>query len=728
MVERGIDPRKILAITFTNKAANEMQERVAHLLPGTRVWVSTFHKFCARILRQRAEAVGLSPNFTIYDTSDSRQLIKQALHDLDIDSVHYPPATIASHISNAKNEMQTSEVFASQYQERIGNHLQAVVAKVYPKYQRSLLNANAVDFDDLLLHVVEILQENPDLREELDERFQYVMVDEYQDTNLAQYRIVAALSHNYPNLCATGDPDQSIYGWRGARIDNILRFESEFPAARVVRLEENFRSTKQILRAADSLIAHNKHRKEKSLITDNADGVPVELLLFSEGRHEALSIASQIREMVESGERNWSDIAIFYRVNALSRELELALLRHKVPYQVAAGVAFYDRAEVKDVLSYLRLIHNPKDEIAFRRVVNRPVRGVGKKSLSQLTEWARQNGWTELEAAARADKHPALAKRAAKALQIFASLIDDCAPAPGRTVEQILRMVIERSGLAAEWKGSTSEQDQQRLANIQELVTAAGHYDQSMGDEASLEGFLETTSLASDVDSIDDAAGQVTLMTLHAAKGLEFPVVFIVAVEQNLIPHERSLQRGDEREYEEERRLLFVGMTRAEERLFLTQTRKRDFRGRSFSTIPSDFLMEIPLTLRDMSVEEYPTPIEHDGHFEPHDDDDASHEVHQQDHDDEFTTAGSFAKSTSPPRLTTAAELLNSAFGESKSVPLPAGFAVGMSVRHPQYGIGTIVDVDGFSKNRKVTVIFRDGDRRQTFVVAKSPLQPVGLS
>jgi DNA helicase-2/ATP-dependent DNA helicase PcrA len=432
--------------------------------------------------------------------------------------------------------------------------------------------------------------------------------------------------------------------------------------------------------------------------------------------------------MVASGERTWSDFALFYRVNALSRELELALMRHQVPYQVAAGVAFYERTEVKDVLSYLRLIHNPKDEVSFRRVVNKPVRGIGKKSLAQLIEWATSNALTFLEAAARADELPGLPKRAAKSLRDFAAIIDECSPAAGCTVERILRNVIERSGLANEWRGNTSEQDQQRLANIQELVTAAAHYDQSMKDEASLEGFLETTSLVSDVDALDDSAGHVTLMTLHAAKGLEFPVVYIIAVEQNLIPHERSLKTGEMRELEEERRLLFVGMTRAKERLFLTQTRQRDFRGRTWSTIPSDFIMEIPLDLRDFSREPFAVAATeaHESNETPEREGDSSQGGHDESEQRSDSTR-ELREGSRPLRLTTAAELLNGSLGDLKPTPLPAGFAVGMTVRHPQYGLGTIVDVDGFAKNRKVTVQFRDGDRRQTFVVSKSPLQPVGL-
>ncbi|MCH8830461.1 MAG: UvrD-helicase domain-containing protein, partial [Planctomycetes bacterium] len=425
MTADGINPRSILAITFTNKAAHEMVERVAVLIPGVRVWISTFHRFCARLLRQRAEAVGLQSNFSILDSADQKQLVKQILSDLNIDSVHFPPRQIASRISRAKNELKSAEEVARTFSDSVGNHLEAVLARVYPKYQQRLLESNAVDFDDLLLHVVTLLSENPNLREQFSERYRYVMVDEYQDTNLAQYRIVAALSSGHRNLCVTGDPDQSIYGWRGAKIENILRFERDFPNATVVRLEQNFRSTGRILKAADELIAHNVHRKAKSLITDNAQGEPVRLLRFDDGLHEAHAIAESIRRAVDNGERIWSDFAIFYRVNALSREVERALARNNVPFQVASGLAFYDRAEIKDVLAYLRLINNPRDETAFRRIVNTPRRGIGKTTVGRLAAWAETQGLSLLEAAGRAGEIDSLSKRSVTLVGAFAELLSE---------------------------------------------------------------------------------------------------------------------------------------------------------------------------------------------------------------------------------------------------------------------------------------------------------------
>ena len=599
LIERGVRPWEILAITFTNKAAREMAERVQALLPGSRIWVSTFHRFCARLLRERGAAVGLKPNFSIFDTGDQQQLIKQVLRDLDLDATHFPPTKLGHRISQAKNELLTPELYVTRYGEGIGTHLEAVVAKVYPAYQKRLLEANAVDFDDLLLHVALMLAENEDLRQNLDQRYRFILVDEYQDTNRAQYQIVAALSQLEPNLCATGDPDQSIYGWRGARIENILRFEQDFPDVSLIRLEANFRSTPEILQTADALIAHNVHRKAKRLHTGNASGEPVELRLFNDGQEEAAGITNEILALVESGERQWKDFAIFYRVNSLSRSLETALARQKIPFQVAGGVAFFERMEVKDLLGYLRLIENPQDRVAFLRVVNTPARGIGKSSLDKLVRWADAVGLNLLDAARQPNAVPDLPKKAATQLRTFASLIDEFAvwatgsdssdgdsglyrdsdaagagsdstgnseAQPIGLVEGLLRVVMRRTGYARQFADSPNEDDTQRLSNIGELVSAARMYDaQEAATERgpTLSGFLETASLAQDIDSLDESSGAVTLMTLHAAKGLEFPVVYIVAVEQNIIPHERSLRENDPRQLEEERRLLFVGVTRA---------------------------------------------------------------------------------------------------------------------------------------------------------------------
>ncbi len=712
LIERGVRPREILAITFTNKAAREMGERVERLLPGQRIWVTTFHKFCARLLRERGGAVGLSPNFSIFDTSDQHQIIKQVLHDADIDAAHFPPAKIGWQISQAKNELITAEQFAARFEERVGNHMQAVVARVYPKYQQRLLEANAVDFDDLLMHVAVLLAEHEDLRTELDQRLRFILVDEYQDTNRAQYQIVAALSQHEPNLCATGDPDQSIYGWRGAQIENILRFERDFPEVSVIRLEDNFRSTPEILRTADALIAHNRRRKAKSLRTGNAAGPPVELRTYLDGRREADAIAEEIRGLVTEGRRRWSDFAIFYRVNALSRSLETALARARVPYQVAGGVAFYERSEVKDLLAYLRIVENPRDRVAFLRAVNNPPRGIGKASLEKFVRWADERSVPLLESASRAASGTGLPKRAGAALVQFAHLIEQLAAKSTGPVAELLNDILGRTGYARiDDTLLANEQELQRRSNVDELVSAARHYDQQFGDEATLGGFLESASLAQDVDALDTDLGAVTLMTLHAAKGLEFPFVFIVGVEQNLLPHERSLRSNDARELEEERRLLFVGLTRAEQQLVLTQTFRREMHGRELSTIPSDFLSEMPLVERDCTG---------DGFGVPHRD-----ELDEQEFRTPKPKTSTLERLRSSPLLTTAAALAN---GTSEAVELPLGFTVGMAVRHPRYGLGTVVEVSpGLSRRRTLTVEFQSDGRRESFIAGVCPLQPVGL-
>ncbi len=712
LVEHGVRPGEMLAITFTNKAAREMAERVEKLLPGQRVWVTTFHKFCARILRQHGSALGLQPNFTIFDTSDQHQLLRQVLHDVDVDATHFPPAKIGHQISQAKNELITADIYSRRFEERVGNHMQAVVARVYPKYQQRLLEANAVDFDDLLLHVAGLLNDHEELRNSLDQRFRYILVDEYQDTNQAQYQIVAALSQIEPNLCATGDPDQSIYGWRGAQIENILRFERDFPEVKVIRLEDNFRSTPEILQTADALIVHNRQRKAKVLRARNPSGPPVELRLYANGRNEADAIAGEIRELVGSGERRWSDFAIFYRVNALSRTLETALARAHVPHQVAGSVAFFERSEIKDLLAYLRLIENPQDRIAFLRCVNTPPRGIGKTSVDRLGRWADEAQLPLLESAGKAIQVPKLPKRAGKALVEFHHLIGHLALHTSGPVADLLAAVLAETGYAAGLDPlSADEQELQRRGNIDELLSAAREYDEQAGDEASLTGFLESASLAQDIDSLDSDLGTVTLMTLHAAKGLEFPCVYLIGVEQNLLPHERSLRTNDPRQLEEERRLLFVGITRAEQQLVLTHTLRRELHGRELSTIPSDFIEEMSLERRDFSDQsgddfEFPVPADDDDDYQP------------------VATAPKTEKPKNLPRLTTAAALQN---GTLDTIAIPTGFQVGMQVRHPRYGLGTVTEISpGFSRRRTVTVQFRDDGREESFIADKCPLQPVG--
>ena len=751
LIERGVAPRQILAITFTNKASKEMAERVEALVPGNKVWISTFHKFCARLLRKMPETVGLKSNYTIYDTSDQQSLLRNILSQHDLDATSYSPAKLLNRIGRLKNECVTAEQFARGFEDRVGDHVEAVLAKVYPAYQQGLLEANAVDFDDLLLHVVKLLSENEDLRADLDERYRYVLVDEYQDTNIAQYTIVRALSVNHPNLCVTGDPDQSIYGWRGARIENILRFERDYPGAKVVRLEDNFRSTPGILRAADELIAHNVHRKAKTLKTSNSEGVEVRRVTYRDGKHEADGIASEIAARVRSGERRYDDYAIFYRVNSLSRELEIALARNRVPLQIASGVAFYDRAEIKDVLAYLRILHNPADSVAFRRVVNKPKRSIGETSQRKLLAWATNSGLLPIEACAKAYEVPGLSKAAANALKKFGLLIDSFTEVLAGSVANIVSRMVQDTKLSEEWRDSSDPDDMNRLANVEELINAAAQFDAEYGEEASLEGFLETVSLTADVDSVDESTGQVTLMTLHAAKGLEFPCVYVVAVEHGLLPHERAASTHDLREIEEERRLLFVGVTRARQELTVTHAAKRENRGRSMPAIPSEFLFEMTLDHVDETggrggysrgfadYESNETPFDDEEAPQPFadefDDTGNAHEgfsrlrkpsaIGNEESNEPQPQRRPKAKPAAVPglKLTTAADLLA---GDATAASLPTGFGVGMRVRHPQYGTGTVIAADGFARNRRVTVDFDDDRSRKTFVASKCPLQPIG--
>lgn len=722
MLAEGIPARGILAITFTNKAAREMAERVQRLAPGSSVWISTFHKFCAYLLRRFAPAVGREPNFSILDSGDQVTLIRQSMRELDIDPIHYPPARVAQRISRLKNDLVFPAQYVQQQAERIGDHFAVIVGQVYAEYQARLQSTNSVDFDDLLLLVIQLLQENPELRSDLDARYRYVMVDEYQDTNRAQYELAAALATDYRNVCVTGDPDQSIYGWRGARIENILRFERDYPEARVVRLEQNFRSTPAILDAADRLICHNTQRKHKGLKTDNPDGPPVQLAVYRDGIDEAENLAQTITAAVQAGNRKWSDFAVFYRVNSLSRQLETTFARLAVPYQVAAGTAFYDRAEIKDLVAFLRLVNNPQDDVAFLRIVNTPARGIGKVTLQKLQHHCRQQGIGLLTAAKSATQLEQLSARARKALASFAQMVEQWRAAADTSVEKLLQRIISESHYIAGWQTEEDEQSRQRLANVHELVSAARQYDLEQ-DERGLEGFLETCSLVGDVDSLESEAGTVTLMTLHAAKGLEFPVVYVLGVEENLIPHERALKTGQSADLEEERRLLFVGITRAREELTLTQTVVREIHGRTVHTIPSQFTTEAGLKPSYGEWDTQAAAAQDEAWFDPFSDE----------HDSAQADPAPSPVASNPSaglRLMRASDLLQSggAGGGSAAgdVQLPSGFAIGMRVRHPRYGRGVVTQIGGMSRHRTVTVEFESDDRTETFVASKCPLQPIG--
>ena len=592
--EEGIPPERLLAVTFTNKAASEMRERIAGLL-GQRprgMWTGTFHSVAARLLRREAEHLDRDHNFTIYDQDDSLRAVKRAMEEVDLNPKRWSPKSIRSRISNAKNAM----VGPSDFEEKAFDLVSRRVADVYPEYERHLRRSNAYDFDDLLVEAVRLLEDRDAVREHYAGRFLHVLVDEYQDTNHAQYRMVRALAEEHGNVCVVGDDDQSIYGWRGADLSNILDFERDFPGAHVVRLERNYRSTRPILDVANAVIAENEERKPKELRETRGDGEPVQVVRVPDEKAEAAWTVRRIEELTATGQVEPRDCAVLYRTNAQSRPYENALRRAGVPYRIVGGVRFYERREIKDVLAYLQLAVNPADEAAFRRAAQWPKRGVGDVTLERLTEAARDAGETVIAAAARATEIDAVPTRGAKSLEEFAEGVRALGEMQDEEpVDEVIRDCIQRFGLLAAL--AEEEDGDDRLDNVTELVADASDFDRSEVEEAEedasdLEVYLQTVRLLTDRDRYEDEADGVTLMTLHNAKGLEFPVVFVGGVEEDLFPLSRSAD--DPAGLEEERRLFYVGVTRAEDRLFLTHADRRWRFGSESPASPSRFLDELP--------------------------------------------------------------------------------------------------------------------------------------
>jgi DNA helicase-2/ATP-dependent DNA helicase PcrA len=692
LIRQGVRPYQILAITFTNKAAAEMRQRVQHLLPGAAVWVSTFHSLGVRLMRQHAERLGLDRNFTIYDQPDRVRMVKAALELSGIDNVRFTPETIQAAISKAKNQLLLPDKYAAQ----ANDFFSQVVARVYAAYEKKLHDANALDFDDLLLRPALALKNDEELRSDLDARFRYVLIDEYQDTNQAQYEIAKRLSVDQPNLCVVGDPDQSIYKWRGANIRNILDFERDFPTATIVTLGENFRSTKAILAAADHLIAFNKQRKPKPLYTGNVTGQPVQVLQFETGLDEADQVVRRIADAVSQGKHHFRDHAIFLRVNALSRNLESAFIRHRVPFQIVRGLAFFERKENKDIVAYLRLLLNPRDDLSFLRVVNDPPRGVGKVSLDHLTQYAEPRELCLLAAAAQVDKVPSIKGKAATGLKSFVLLMEQLQPLVDATPDEVIRQILDQTGYRRMLKDSGDSEDQERLANIEELITAAHQFHQE-DTSRTIADFLENITLASDVDGWDQNQDVVSVMTLHAAKGLEFPVVYMLANEQGILPHERSLNKDDD--IEEERRLAFVGLTRAKEELCLTHARLREFRGQTLYAVPSMFLEELPAEGVDcIDLSASPT-----GARRATEDWRAATSTAAQGWYDAGFTLPKTKKETSPAATATV-----------------VGYSEGMLVEHERYGRGRITEVSGHGAMRKLRIRFSSGER--AFIADKAKL------
>jgi DNA helicase-2/ATP-dependent DNA helicase PcrA len=679
-------PHQILAITFTNRAAREMRERVDELVGFSRgMWVLTFHATCGRILRRDADRLGYRSNFTIYDQADQVRLVRSCLEELDRDPKRFPPRGVHSRISAEKNRL----VSAAEYREMVGGFFEQTVADVFELYEKRLHQSNAMDFDDLLVRTVDLLERFDDVRDRWQDVFTHLLIDEYQDTNHAQYRIARLLSDRHRNLFAVGDSDQSVYAFRGADIRNILDFERDYADAAVIRLEQNYRSTQGILDAANSVISHNSNRHEKRLWSDLGAGEPVHVVEVADEQAEARLVAARIGGLIEDGTAA-REIAVFYRTNAQSRVLEDLLVRHGVPYQVIGGARFYERAEVKDAMAYLQALDNPADSVSLRRIVNQPRRGIGNSSVERLDALAAIHGWTLWEAITSLEE-AGLGTAAERAVKGFRTIVEQLrSDVAGLPVGEAVELVLARSGLVAalETERDASAQGRieagSRLENLQELVGVAQEYE-VREEEPTLSGFLQAVSLFSEADAIEPESGRVTLMTLHNAKGLEFLAVFVLGLEQNLFPHARSIEEAN---LEEERRLCYVAITRARERLTLLYARERTLFGQRGRNMPSQFLAEIPTSL-----------VEH-----------------------ERLAMASTARPTSGP----------SSYGRSGggaavgSRPAPKAprddvptLAVGDNVRHTQLGEGVVLSLDA---GGQVVVRFRADGSERRLLLAYAPL------
>lgn len=594
LLQKGVRPYRILAITFTNKAAAEMRERVNNMSgPAAKdVWLFTFHAFCARFLRMEIDKLpGYGGNFAIYDTADSQNLIKQILKEMNLDDKRFQPSGILSRISNAKNALQDAAAFARQ----AGDFYEQKVADIYSRYEQKLQLNNALDFDDLLMLSIKLLQENKEVREKYQDRFDYLLVDEYQDTNHAQYLLTKFLAAKHRNICVVGDADQSIYGWRGADIQNILDFEKDYPDAKVIKLEQNYRSTQIILDAANAVIENNTGRKPKNLWTENKSGADIIYFQAVDERDEARFVIEQLQNLQRTENKKLGDMAILYRTNTQSRIFEEMLIKSGISYNMVGGLKFYERKEIKDIIAYLRVIFNPADSLSLLRIINVPKRGIGDASLAKIQAYAAANNVSLFEAVSNAAAIDGLSSRFVSKLDDLAGIIFELMNLANEApVENLIDRVLRDTGYLEELENERTPQAQSRIDNLHELISVAQEFAASE-EENNLENFLAHVALVSDIDDTELGEDAITLMTLHSSKGLEFPVVFLVGMEEGLFPHARTLM--DETEIEEERRLCYVGITRAKEKLFLSSTKMRTIYGNTVTYPPSRFLQEIPARL-----------------------------------------------------------------------------------------------------------------------------------
>lgn len=681
LLASGVAPYYILAITFTNKAAAEMRERVDKMIGSQAkdVWLSTFHAFCARFLRREIEAIdGYRRNFIIYDASDSQTVVKSCLKELNLDEKQYTPSGVQSAISNAKNAL----LGPREFERAADTFFMEKVTEVYKLYQKKLRENNALDFDDLLMITVTLLQEHEEVLEKYQARFKYILIDEYQDTNQAQYLLAKLLSGKHRNLCVVGDADQSIYGWRGADIRNIMDFEKDYPEAAVIKLEQNYRSTKTILAAANAVIEHNFDRKPKELWTENTTGEKITAYLAGDERDEALFVANTILKQKTILNTSYGDIAVLYRTNSQSRVLEEGLMRAGVPYTMVGGLKFYDRKEIKDILAYLRVIYNPSDTVSLMRIINVPKRGLGDATIGKLSECAAQNNATLFDVVSNTDLAPGLSARVKRPLELFSEFIFNMmAFSQNLSVRELIERVMKESGYLAELEAEKKPENETRIENLKELLSVAKDFEQG-GETPNLENFLSQVALVADIDNADLEDDRVTLMTLHSAKGLEFPVVFITGMEEGLFPHSRTLM--DDAQIEEERRACYVGITRARRKLYLTNAKMRTIYGKTVCYPQSRFMSEVP----DAMLERLAARA----------------------------NAYGFASVGASPRLSGAFSFVRPVPGNARQAPASSVirpddsvvWRVGDKAKHGKWGVGTIVSVKGSGEETELKIAFPD--------------------